>query len=454
MARFFLFFGFLFTFVGVSYGQQYQWKHTLPVSCRSVAYNPLSKGRIIFAGPGHDANGIFRSDDGGNTWTLHNTDTLSTPLNNVHQVFCIPSDTNIVLAVTPNQLYRSTNGGFSWNMLNGLGGVDGEDMAWHEIGDIVYYGQNFGYALWKSSDHGATWYQTGFANTDSIGLCALDVSQDTFPTIIQGSESAGLLARTTDSGNHWSVTLRSDTGTNNETEVPKVVFSKCATDQATGRHDVALAIRWLSTYRSLVASTDGGLDWITLNSPSAYPWALDVDQRASMISKPGDSVFPLPLHFFIGLFGLRTDTIKNGMVQETTDGGESWHSINFPIIADTNSHYAWVLKYDTTSGRIAVATDSGIYIADSATSIVEEEAQPLATDLLITQHSGLLDVEAPHRILGATLYDMLGRVVRQAQPSDDVRRFSIPTNGFPSSAYALEVIMNGFPPALRMLMLP
>jgi hypothetical protein len=445
----------------VAFGQQYQWRHALPVSCNSVAFNPLSNGQILFAGPGYGTSGIYRSDDGGYTWALHNTPGLTFPLTYVHQVFCVPSDTSVVLAVTPNQLFRSTNGGTSWSMVDSLRGIDGEVIAWHAIGDTVYYGQNFGEALWKSGDHGATWFKTGFANPDSIGLCSLDVSQDTIPTIIQGSVddgvSAGILARTTDDGFHWSVTLHADTGSHNEAEVPKVVFSKYATDTGSGRHDVALAIRWLSTYRSLVASTNGGSDWETLNAPSTYPWALDIDQRAAMISKPGDEAYPLPLHFFIGLFAVRPDTIPNGMVQETTDAGTTWHSTNFPPISvpDTNVHLVWVLKYDTTSGRIAVATDSGIYIADTVTSSVAEEGETQVPDLVITKGLGFLEVEAPQMILSATIYDMLGRVVRRIQPAvNGSRSFTMQTSGFAPGAYALEVTMSGSAPAMRMLTLP
>jgi hypothetical protein len=312
--------------------------------------------------------------------------------------------------------------------------------------------------LWKSSDLGATWQKTGFANADSIALCALDVSRDTIPTIIQGATDSGFLAFTTNGGVNWSVTLRSDT--NNETEVPKVVFSKYATDTSTGRHDVALAIRWLSTYRSLVATTDGGLDWISLNSPSAYPWALDIDQRASMITKPGDVGYPLPLHFFIGLFGVMPDTVPNGMVQETTDAGATWHSMNFPPIStpDTFNHYVWVLKYDTTSSRLAVATDSGVYIADSITSSVESStisSEFQTSDLVITQRAGFLDVVAEKPILSATLFDILGRVIERFDPvSYGALNFTLQTSGYAPGVYAIEVTMSGAPATLRMITLP
>ncbi len=452
MSRVFLLFFLAFILPSAVFGQRFEWHRTLPVSCRSVAFNPLSKGRILFAGPGRDNFGVYRSDDGGTTWTLHSTDTLSVPMNNIHQVFCVPSDTNVVLAVSPNQLYRSTDGGTTWNMLDSLGGVDGENIAWHAIGDTVYYGQNFGYALWKSGDHGATWQQTGFANPDSIGLCALDVSQDSVPTIIQGATDSGFLAYTTDDGEHWDVTLRKDT--NGETEVPKVVFSNYAMNAASGRHDVALAIRWLSTYRSLVATTNGGVDWIAMPSPSIYPWALDLDQRASKVSQRSDAAYPLPLHYFIGLFGVQSD-IENSLIQETTDGGMTWRSTNFPLFGDTNHHYIWILKYDTTTGHLAAATDSGIYIADTITSSVANDLKQPTSDVTITQHSGIIEIEADHSIVGAMLFDILGRAVQCARPEAyDAWSFSLQSNNCVPGVYALEVMLPGAPPMFRMLIIP
>ena len=403
-------------FLSNASAQQYHWRHALSGSFESVAFNPLSKGRIIYAGGDGTIDGIFRSDDGGLTWKHFNTDTLHIPMNFIHQVFCVPADTSVLLAVSPNRLYRSTDGGVDWYIVNdSIGGLDGEDIAWHASDSSLYYGETFGVALWKSKDDGTTWFQTGFANRDSIGLCALDVSSDVRPTIIQGSEDSGILARSVDDAGHWQVTLHPDTGTNNKAEVPKVVFSKYAVDPSNGRHDVALAIRWLSKYRSLVGSVDGGLTWRILPFPSSYPWSMDFDQRAAMISKPTDAAYPFPLHYFIGLFGIESDTAPNGMVQETTDGGMTWRGMNFPKGSGVDPsnplvNYVWVLKYDTTTGRIAAATDSGVYIADTIESgVAEEPFQDSSFTFERTSNGFLARSDIP--LQNATIYDILGRTV-------------------------------------------
>src|ERR1051326_3458162 len=114
------------TLPSVGNSQTRVWKRALPIAVYSVALNPLSDGKIIFAGPG-GFDGIYRSNDGGATWSDNLTEGLKPEINGVHQIYCIPSDTSVVLALTPNRLYRSTNGGYSWYIVSDtIGGVDGE----------------------------------------------------------------------------------------------------------------------------------------------------------------------------------------------------------------------------------------------------------------------------------------------------------------------------------------
>ena len=117
-------------------------------------------------------------------------------------------------------------------------------------------------------------------------------------------------------------------------------------------------------------------------------------------------------------------------------------------------HYVWVLKYDTSTKRIAIATDSGVFIADTTTSIVQTALLP-APELSITEQPGLLDVTAAHPILNATLFDMLGRVIQQYQPqSYGAERFTIPTATIPAGVYALAVTLSDADAEMRMVVLP
>ncbi len=452
------------SFSSLATAQSYHWRRalTLPANTvwQAVAFNPLSHGRVIFAGS-KGSDGVYRSDDGGQSW-IQGLSPADDPIADCRQVICIPSDTNIVMAVTPRLLYRSTDGGHTWhydsNNLS-LGGADGEVIGFHAATDAIYYGQtSLGY-LWKSLDHGATWIQTGAASTDSITLCDVGVSQETPPIVLQASElrngaPTGHIARSSDEGASWLVTLDADTGYK-MVEVPKIVFSDYAINPQNGKHEVAVISRWRSYYRAVMLTTDAGLTWTEKSFPERHVWALDVDQRRSLISKPSDPSYPSPLHYFIGLFDVQSDTMKNGMVQETTDGGNTWRSVNFPAgsSSDPNnplSRRIWVLKYDTSSSRIAVAADSGVYIGDLQSSVGTPTA--IASGLRVSHGSGYLDISSDEDIRSVRLYDILGREITSVTPH--TTEYQLPLSTFITGTYALEIVQNGSQPFLKLLSLP
>ncbi|HET6399814.1 MAG TPA: hypothetical protein VFH95_00285 [Candidatus Kapabacteria bacterium] len=442
--------------------QDYHWRrayfpHNNSDPWSAVAFNPLSHGRVIFAGPLF-VGGIFRSDDGGNTWvehaTLLDTNALSR-INDVHQVFCLPSDTNIVFAITSNSLYRSTDGGITWDdrynhdtlgggLGLGFGGIDAECMAYSAKENAIYYGEPPDGGLFRSIDSGASWTQLD-TTSDSIRFFSMDVSQDVPPSIIQSTDFDGSFAFSSDEGSSWAVTFRPDA----YFESPKIVFSWQAVNSTTGKHSIAIAQQWKrvesSNDSSFLSTTDGGASWQILNGP-AFAWGLDIDQRTSMLSKPRDPAYPRPLHFFTGLFDARQDT-GNGMVQETTDGGLSWHSINFPqgVPGDTLNpivQEVWVIKYDTTSGRIAVATDSGIYIADPSSGVAE--APPPTPPIQLTQDADFVTLSSQMPIASIRVFDLAGRQIIESDPMRNIFRISIAQ--YPPGVYAIEVFVEGQPP--------
>src|SRR5581483_10386617 len=285
----------------------------------SVAFNPHSNGRVIFAGPGF-VGGIFRSDDGGVTWIEHDSllDPLAVPISEIHQIFCLPTDTNIVLAGSTSNFYRSTDGGLTWNdlfngdtlggQLQNFGGMDGEAIGYNANEDALYYGMQ-GKGVWRSTDHGANWTLVGVTGiNDSLLFGSMDVSQGEPPLLIQGSENSkytGSLVYSSDLGDTWNFTFH---GWQPDVEFPKIVFSWHATDPATAKRTIAIAQRWPAADSSFLTTTNGGLTWSAVKNSPARTWGIDIDQRVSMLSKPGDAAYPLPLHFFTGMFDVRSDT--------------------------------------------------------------------------------------------------------------------------------------------------
>jgi photosystem II stability/assembly factor-like uncharacterized protein len=291
-----------------------------------------------------------------------------------------------------------------------LGGIEGEDIDYQASTDILYYGQNFKGPTWKSTDHGANWTVTGDA-TDSIGLCTIAVSPD-LPTVLLAGSQGGEIARSTQEGMNWTIQKGPDTGAALEPEVPKIVYSKAAIN-ASGVRAIALGTRWLSHGDAIVKTTDNGVTWTSLHHPSKNPWALDIDQRSDMIAKPNDAAYPGPLHFWTGLFHDRSDTATNGLIQETTDGGITWRSTNFPRGVDGDpanpmTRDVWVMKFDTTSGRLIASTSTGVWMAETKSGVATE-APEQEIDIRITATSIGVD-NAQH----LTLFDILGRVVRSS----------------------------------------
>jgi hypothetical protein len=397
--------------LAVPASSQTQWRRATQGAFQGIAFNPHSHGETIYAAS-YDSIGIFRSDDHGLTWARYFDGLEPFSTSDIRQIYCVPTDTNVVLALSPRKLYRSTNGGRNWVELDGLGGIEGEDIDYQEATDLLYYGQNFRGPVWRSGDHGATWVMTGAA-VDSIGLCTIAVSPD-LPTVLLAGSEGGELARSTEEGMNWTIQMHHDTGTDLEPEVPKIVYSKFAVG-VSGLRTIALCTRWPSLGNAIVKTVDNGVSWTSLHHPSKNPWALEIDQRASTIAAASNAAYPGPLHYWTGLFHDRSDTVTNGLIQETTDGGLSWHTMNFPtgIEGDPNNPMTrdvWVMKFDTTSGRLIASTSTGVWIAETRSSVRSTANAEIGYH--VRRSANGVEVMGATRLV---LFDMLGREVCGAQ---------------------------------------
>ncbi|HEX3703858.1 MAG TPA: hypothetical protein VHU82_11035 [Vicinamibacterales bacterium] len=93
-----------------------------PIGRQALAVAAGSRGRVVFAGL---RDGLFRSDDGGDTWTRATEDPRIKPVG----VIADPGNAR-VLYVTQTALYRSTDGGHTFDAFAGAPSGDDYQLLW------------------------------------------------------------------------------------------------------------------------------------------------------------------------------------------------------------------------------------------------------------------------------------------------------------------------------------
>jgi hypothetical protein len=128
---------------------------------------------IISPSASASGNGIFKSTDSGLSWTLLPATISNTPTNGFAKadfdyVWNIITDhtepnSDVVLAAVVNGIYRSADGGNTWNAVLGLDTTNGiseyTDIAITPSGVMYAWinGTKSYSGIWRSTDHGVTW---------------------------------------------------------------------------------------------------------------------------------------------------------------------------------------------------------------------------------------------------------------------------------------------------------
>ena len=121
-------------------------------------------------------NGIYKSTDGGQTWTLvTRADNGAHPFQQIgfSKILVDPSNPNIVLAGAVRQnlsqadtpqpfpgIYRSTDAGATWSLVFGTGFIPScADLVYDPVHGVYYAAIN-GQGIFRSADQGASWVAT------------------------------------------------------------------------------------------------------------------------------------------------------------------------------------------------------------------------------------------------------------------------------------------------------
>ncbi len=162
--------------------------------------------------------GIFKSTDGGNTWTKLASTAAPDWSNGVEKISVSPDGQTVLASVkfsyadVPAAFMRSTDGGNTWTDTLKIAGASGNSISFHPTDSTKAIASSLN-KVWYSSDGGASWTQaTGLPDIGASGLIAVTYARSDPKTVYAGvNNNGGEVYKSTDGGKSFTLV---NTGTN------------------------------------------------------------------------------------------------------------------------------------------------------------------------------------------------------------------------------------------------
>src|SRR6266511_5193762 len=157
-----------------------------------------------------DGAGVYRSTDGGNTWSPAGLDALS-----VRSIEVDPYDSSILYAAANGQIYRSVNAASSWEAVTAtvLASANVQKVTFNPPDltqtpppartDTIYAAALGG--LYRSADRGSSWVMldTAASGVSSVNFTTVAVDLKDPAVVYAGTADAGI-CKSADGGNTWA----------------------------------------------------------------------------------------------------------------------------------------------------------------------------------------------------------------------------------------------------------
>ncbi len=309
---------------------------------QALAFAP-SNPQVAYAGT--SGAGVFRSGDGGASWTAVSQG-LGVNLS-INSLAVSPRDPAVVYAGTNNGLYETTSGGASWRLLPLRSHLSSSTSVLALLIDpgsprILYAATQDG--LFRTADGGAHWAERDAGLRLPVSALALDPDH---PGTLYASAFDRLsfsaippIYKSTDGGGSWTLVLGVQTS----------FVSALVWQRSTGT-------LYVSTLDGLFATRNGGATW-------AHPYS--GEDLQSLVAAPSGSLYG----GFVG----------RGVLV-STDGGRTW---NDPAPVPPGPPFGAVLSLalDPSGDRLLTGTRyTGIYALDTRSGWAPASRGLRATDV-------------------------------------------------------------------------
>ncbi|MBL4593511.1 MAG: S8 family serine peptidase, partial [Flavobacteriales bacterium] len=183
------------------------------------AFDANTAWLAAYPNAGGQTGGIWKTTNGGGTWTRQNTATYNNAASftnvvhfwNANEGFCQGDPINGEF-----ELYRTTNGGTTWNLISGANipnpqaGEYGYTRQIEVVGNSVWFTTNDG-RIYHSTDRGATWavYQSPLSDFGGTGQSGNLSFKDASTGLI--IDNSGVVYESTNSGATWNTVTTTGT---------------------------------------------------------------------------------------------------------------------------------------------------------------------------------------------------------------------------------------------------
>ncbi|MBI4647288.1 MAG: hypothetical protein HY738_12045 [Bacteroidia bacterium] len=299
------------------------------IGVSDIAVNPDNPDIIYIATGDGDASdtytaGVLKSSDGGATFTTTALNFTTSQGIIIRRLIINPDDTDILIAATNDGIYRTTDGGSSWDnvLLGHLKDIEFKPGAPGTVyvAEFSYYG---GAQIFRSNNGGVTFsYITPFdpflSEVDRIELAVTTANPSVIYALCSNSSDDGFhsLYKSSDSGNSWSLNI---TGSS----INLLGWESSGGDAGgQGWYDLSLAVSPTNENTVFVGgvniwkSTDGGFSF----NINAHWW--------------GDGVEYVHADQHMLVYNTSTNVLfscNDGGIYKTSNGGSTWIDISSGI---------------------------------------------------------------------------------------------------------------------------
>ena len=345
---------------------------------------------------------ICKTSDGGETWTCTEENFW-----HIHQVFIL--DASTMIAASDGGIFRTTNGGSSWNQVLNTGVYN--VYGFHKINSGRIFAAGGAKAIYSSDNDGQTWtthaapqdyylgeWKKGIAFSDSNkgiitdygDIHVIDLEQGSWSnqsqTLTNNSlYSTAFLNDTTLMAAGYGIILRSQTNgrswQNIDFDFPGLwAYDMTFTSEQTGF--ICGGISSTENYGVILQTTDGGFTWqMVLNPPLSLRtihfvspevgFAAGMSGYAFKTEDGGTTWTAMETGVTNGLFGIHFTDLNTGyicgtggVILKTQNGGQTWSTLNSGV----NRWLTDIYFISPTTGFISGASKTILRTQDGGTT--------------------------------------------------------------------------------------